>query len=216
MKEVNIDYNQFLALVDAKTLLLQYSDGGDRYHLFAVEGNVSWSTNILKTTREADDFEANRKATSNQPLEYRSTDGLPKIASAMFSDTKTFWVDGTSTQADITAGQTVYIKKHFDTNFTISGVDARWYSANWGDYLDFEVGFYLDEATESTFQPAVQFADHYMIYLDGERIFDVPTVKLIPSTVNVSGTNFNMYVRTTCVNTGLNASKVLVNLVGWK
>lgn len=216
MKEQTVDYLQFLNLVDTKALLLQYADAGDRYNLFAVEGNVSWNSTVLKGTSEETDFVSNRKTAANKPLEYRSTDGLPKIASALFSDLKSFWADGTATQADLAAGETKYVKTHFSTEFTLSGVDANWSTANWGDYVSFEVGFYIDPLTESTWQLIQKFADQYKIYGTGGRTFEVPAVKVIPSTVNISGTNYDVYIRATCANTGSSPSKVVINLIGWK
>src|SRR5579863_4941617 len=114
MKIASVDYTTFWSLVSSKGLLPQYVDVGNVYNVFAVEDNISWETTIDKDggTNQTD-FETNRQSTCNQQLEYRSTDGLPKIASAMFSDIKSFWVDGTATQADISAGTTSYIKKHF-------------------------------------------------------------------------------------------------------
>lgn len=217
MKSASVSYSQWKSLITSKGLLPQYVDLVSSYDLFAIEANVSWEVSLMKDGgNDVTDFETNIKPTANSPLEYRSTDGLLKVASAMFSDTKSFWVDGTATQADIAAGTTVYIKKHFADEFTISGVDARWFSANWGDYVSFQVGFYTNPADETTFQVVQQFADHYMVYQDGSRLFDVPTVKVIPSTVTIGGNTFDLYIRVTCVNAGTNPSKVIINLVGWK
>lgn len=217
MKNVSLSYSQFKSVVAAKSLLAQYVEGVDRYDLFAIEGQVSWETSFLKDGgSDVTDFEANFKSTYNLPMEYRSTDGLLKVASAKFADSKSFWVDGTATQADLSAGQTKYVKKHFATDFTLAGVDARWDSSCWGDYIDFEVGFYTDENDEATFNSVMKFADHYMIYGTASRLFDVPTVKTVPTTVTIGQNTYNMYIRAKCVNAGATASKVIINLVGWK
>lgn len=225
---ITLSYEDFKAIANSKSLLWQYTEFSDHYELVAADGVMQYSSTIYKSNTAVEgidseteatrisDFESNHKSTANQPLEYRSTDGLLKFASAKFSDVKSFWVDGTATQANLASGETKYIKKHFTETYTISGVDARWQGSNWGDYIDFEVGFYTDESDETTFNVANKFADHYMILGDGSRIFDVPTVREIPSTVTISGYTFNLYIRAKCVNVGSSPSKVIVNLIGWK
>lgn len=208
--------------ITKKKLCIQFEDLDTQYRIIGPDNSLIWEITLNKlmddgsANPDVTDFETNYKDGANMPLEYRSTDGLLKVASAMFSDAKSFWVDGTATQANISASSTVYIKKHFTDEFTISGVDARWFGANWGDYLDFEVGFYTNPADETTFQTIQQFADNYKIFQDGNRLFDVPTVKIIPPTATIGGNTFDIYVRVTCVNVGANASKVIINLVGWK
>ena len=216
MKEVNlISYTQFKHIVDSKVLLAQYFDNNDAYMLFAIEGGLSWQYRLDKDGGDDQiDFESNYKNQWNKPLEYRSTDGLLKTASAKFADVKSLWLDGEQGCTEISAGQTAYMRKHFSFEFTLSGVDCRWYSSNFGDYIDFEVGFYIDESVEESFQSVAKFSNKYMIYGDGSRLFDVPTVRIIPE--KIPGTNFNVYIRAKCVNVGPNSSKTVLNLVGWK
>jgi hypothetical protein len=211
MKTVDLNYSQLKTIVTSKGLLLQYKETANQYELFAVEANVSWETVILKNSDDATDFETNLKSTANAPLEYRSIDGLPKVASAKFADVKSFLAIGTNGVVSLTGGTTSYAKWHFDEVFTLSGVDISWWGSSLGDYIDFEVGFYIDESDESTFQSVNKFGDHYKIYKDGNRSFDVPAVKDIPSTVS----GFNIHIRAKCVNTGALPSTVIINLVGW-
>lgn len=213
MKNVSLSYSQFKSIVDAKGLLGQYVEGTDRYDLFAIEGQISWETSFLKDGgSDVTDFETNHKASYNMPMEYRSIDGLPKVASAKFADTKSFLTVGTDGVVSLTSGSTGYAKFHFTDTFTLSGVDASWYTANLGDYIDFEVGYYTDENTESTFVSLNKFGDQFKIYKDGNRIFDVPAVKEIPSTISGA----NIYIRAKCVNAGGTSSTVIINLIGWK
>lgn len=215
MKELDIDYTQFLSLVDSKSLLLQFSDGGDRYSLFAVEGNVSWNCTVLKNSKEATDFETNRKSNSNKPLEYRSSDGLVKVAPSKFSDSASFMTDGVASGMTAVGNATTYVKRHFTVPFKLAGVDVYWYGANWGDYVDFEVGFYTNVNQENTFIQMNQFGTQYKIYQNGNRTFDVQTVATIPVQYN----GYDVYVRIKYVNAGAaspaNDAKFIVNFLGW-
>jgi len=209
------DWTNFKNLVASKVLLPQYQDLGDRYDLYAPEsGSFMWHTVILKDGGSNEtDFETNYKSTYNQSLEYRSTDGLPKVANAMFTDAASYWVDGASGQMTILAGQTGYVKTHLDRNFKLSGVDVHWSGSNAGDYINFEVGVYNgDSSNEANFIQLAQFANQYKIMGEGTKMFEVSTVKVVPSTYN----GLNVYVRTTYVNAGASIATLLVNLLVYK
>jgi len=68
MKNVDLTYSAFLSTIAAKFLAIQFSETPDQYFLFAIEGNISWETVLLKGTSDATDFETNYKASSNKPL----------------------------------------------------------------------------------------------------------------------------------------------------
>lgn len=217
MKYVSLSYSQFKQLVTDKSMLAQYVEHPDRYDLFAVESSISWETSILKDSDDGTDFEANHKANYNMPLEYRSSDGLPKVASAKFVESLNLYVDGENGSTTVSAGATVYLKTHYTTPFTLAGVDLRWENVNIGDYIDFEVGFYTDEEDEGTFTPVNKFGNKYKLLGSGSRLFDVPTVKVIPPTVTIApGVTVNLYIRAKVVNTGEAVSKIALNIVGWK
>lgn len=208
-------WSEYKELAETKKLLLQYEESDEWYRIYAQESSAFlWKVSIPKGSDDAADFEDHFKSSANKPLEYRSVDGLLKVASAKFADAKNLWLDGSSACVSLSANSTGYMKKHFDFEFTMSGVDCRWYESNWGDYIDFEVGFYTDTDDENTFVSISQFSNKYMIYQDGSRLFDVPTVKVIP--IKIPGTNYDIYIRAKCVNVGDQPSKVILNLVGWK
>ncbi len=216
MQEMPIQsWSDFKDLISDKKLSMQFSESEERYTIYACEDRTYlWSVVLFKGSEDSADFENNFKDDANQPLERKSEDGLPKFASAKFADVKNLWLDGEEACMSLAANSTGYMKKHFDFEFTLSGVDCRWYGSNWGDYIDFEVGFYTNEADESTFVYLAKFSNKYAIYGDGSRLFDVPTVKVVPS--KVPGTDYNVYIRAKYVNVGSNASKAVLNLVGWK
>jgi hypothetical protein len=217
MKIVDLDYAQFKSIVSSKVLLGQYKELDDKYELFAVEANVSWETCILKNSSEGTDFEANLKATCNMPLEYRSSDGLPKVASAKFVEALNLYVDGENGSVSIGDGSTVYARTHYSVPFTLAGVDLQWTNANPGDYVDFEVGFYSDVNNEATFTSLNKFGNKYKILGSGNRLFDVPTVKVIPSSITIApGVIVDIYIRAKFVNVGSQDSQVALNIVGWK
>jgi hypothetical protein len=217
MKIVNVDYDQFKSLVSSKDLRLQFVDHGTSYEFFAIESNVCWQTSIDKDGGiDQVDFETNYKETANAPLEYRSIDGLPKMANARFVDNLSFYVDGSQGTLNAIANQTTYTKYNFSYNYTLAGLDVYWYDSNWGDYLDCEVGFYLDPENETTFQVISTFSNQYKVYLTGNRTFDVTTVKTIPPTITISGNTFDIIIRISYVNVGPNNAKAILNLIGWK
>lgn len=212
-------YQDFLTIITNKTLLPQYIEWGDRYDLFAIEDGISWEYLLKKDGGDdVTDFETNHKASWNQPLEYRSSDGLPKVASARFVDALSFYVDGEHGSMAVTAGQTSYMRYPIpsETSYALAGMHVQWADANWGDYIDCEAGFYTNEGDETTFQSLGKFGNKYKIFKDGFKSFDVVTVKRIPSTITIGGNTFNMYVRIKCVNVGATDSKVIFNIVGWK
>lgn len=215
MKQACVDYSTFWTLVVAKGLLPQYTEDVDGYILFAIEGNISWESNFRKDGSESQiDFEANRKASCNQPLEFRSTEGLLKIASSMFTDDLSYWVDGSNGILNVTAGETGCVRTNFPVPFKLNGVDMHWTNANIGDYVNFDVGVYNnnDISSETNFIQLSQFANKYRVNNEASKTFTVDTVKTIPSTYN----GLTIYIRTTYVNTGSNNSTLLVNILGYK
>lgn len=215
MKIASVDYSTFWLLVSSKNLLPQYYDGGNAYYLFAIEDNISWETVINKDNGSNQlDFEQNHQSNCNQPLEYRSVDGLPKIASSMFVDDLSYWVDGSNGNLTIPASKTVYTRTHFTTPFKLNGVDIHWFKANFGDYINFEIGVYNnnDVSSENNFIQIAQFANQYRIMGTDTKMFQVDTVKTIPSSYD----GLDVYVRTTYVNVGLNIVNLCVNLLGYR
>jgi hypothetical protein len=213
---------------DNKKVNLQYKEEPLKYTIFGWDGpqyneciiyktdQVSVGTDTEKNLFWLSEFEANYKSLANKPYEFRSTDGLLKYASAKFVEALDFYVDGEHGSATITANTIAYLKTHYIVPFTLSGVDVNWADANHGDYLDFEVGLYTDINDESTFQQLNQFGHKYHIRGTGSRLFDVPTVKVVPSTVTIGPYTFDIYIRTTYANVGTNDVKLNVNLIGWK
>jgi len=214
MKNAYVDYATFWSLVTSKTLLAQYVDATDTYLIFAIEDSISWEVNVLKGTDDAIDFETNHKSSCNQPLEYRSVDGLPKYASAMFVDNLSYWVDGSNGNLTISANSTGYLKTHFSVPFKLNGVDIHWENANFGDSINFEIGIYSgnDPSNESSFVALGQFANQYKIMGTDTKMFQVDTVKTIPASYN----NLDIYIRTTYFNIGNNSVNICVNLLGYK
>jgi hypothetical protein len=204
----------FKILVSTKALLMQYMEKVDTYEIFAPEAQTFlWNISLLKNSDDAVDFETNYKASCNQPLEYRSTDGLPKVANALFTDIASYWVDGENGVLSIPAGQTGYVKTHFPAPFKLNGVDVHWSGSNIGDSILFEVGLYTgDISDESTFVPLAQFSNKYRIMGEGTKMFEVPTVKTVSPTYN----GLDVYIRTTYVNAGSSNATLLVNLLGYK
>lgn len=206
----------FKSLISTKVLLIQYIESTNTYEIYGPEANsFMWHYSLLMDGgSDQTDFETNYKPTANAPLEYRSVDGLLKYASAMFVDNLSYWVDGTNGNLTVAAGQTGYVKTHFATNFSLNGVDVHWENANLGDYVNFEAGVYNnnDSSSEGNFIPLAQFASKYRVLGTGSKMFDVNTVKTIPSTYNA----WDVYVRTTYVNVGSNSANLCVNLLGYK
>lgn len=208
-------WDLFKNLISSKSLLLQYEEIDNYYSLFAPEAQMFlWHINITKETDEALDFEINFLSNSNKPLEYRSVDGLPKYASAMFVDNLSYWVDGSNGNLTVASGQTGYLKTHFSIPFKLNGVDIHWENSNFGDYINFEVGIYNnnDNSSEDNFISFSQFANQYRIMGTDTKMFQVDTVKTIPSIYN----GLDIYIRTTYVNIGNNTVNLCVNLLGYK
>ena len=208
-------WDNFKILVSTKALLMQYMERADTYEIFAPEAQTFlWNISLLKGSSDVIDFETNYKSDCNKPLEFRSVDGLPKYASAMFTDALSYWVDGTNGLLNVPSGQTGYLRTHFSDPFKLNGVDIHWEGANFGDYLNFEVGAYNnnDTSSESNFILFSQFANQYRVLGMDTKMFQVDTVKTVPSTYN----GLDIYIRTTYVNSGGSAVNLCVNLLGYK
>ena len=215
MKLAPVDYSTFWSLISSKNLLPQYVETVDSYYLFAIEDSISWEVTVPKDSgSNQTDFEINHKSSCNLPMEFRSTEGLLKIASSMFTDDLSYWVDGSNGILSVNAGQTGYIRTNFASAFKLNGVDMHWTNANIGDYINFEVGVYNnnDTSSESNFIQLSQFANQYRVNNEASKTFTVDTVKTIPPTYN----GLIIYIRTTYVNTGSNNSTLLVNILGYK
>lgn len=230
--DIELKWTELKILIDNKKLKLQYIEDSQRYKLFASDSSLCYYTYIVKSncdpaiilsedaeTEHANaesEFETSYKDSSNQPLDYRSSDGLIKIAPAKFVETLDFYVDGENGLVSLASGETKYSKTHYSFPYTLAGVDVRWANCNYGDYINFEVGVYTDLNDEATFITLNRFGNKYRLIDSGNRIFDVPTVKVIPPTITYGGYTLDVYMRATCYNAGTNASKVLINLIGWK
>jgi len=70
----------FKSLVTSKALLIQYSDLGDRYQIYAPEARTFlWHTVLLKDSgSDQTDFETNYKAKANAPLEVKAGVSRPE------------------------------------------------------------------------------------------------------------------------------------------
>lgn len=120
MKNVTLDYTQFKAILVSKALLGQYYTTNSTYELFAIEGNVSWETSILKSSDDGVDFETNHKANYNKPLEVKAGPGRPIRAATSpqpintiqhFKGYKlTLEANQTSNSIDISFPSLVYVK----------------------------------------------------------------------------------------------------------
>ena len=209
-------WSSYKLMTENKRLLVQFADMGSYYDLYAPEGSIFvWHYSLVKDdTDSLNDFENNYKNDWNKPLEYRSSDGLLKVASAKFVESLGLHLTGATDQVEMSAESTEYIKYHFDDPYTLSGVTAFWKDANFGDYMDFEVGVYTS-AEESSFISLNKFASKFKIMGTDHITIDVPTVTTIPPTVNIGYGDMDVYVRIKSVNVGSSASKVIVNLVGW-
>ena len=209
-------WSGFKSLVATKGLLIQYVQLANYYDIYAPESaTFLWHIQLILDTPDALDFENTLQSTANKPLEYRSIDGLPKVANAMFTDTLSFWVDGANGNLTIASGQTGYCKTHFSTDFKLNGVDIHWEGANFGDSIAFEIGIYdnnNDASSESNFISLAQFANQYRVLGSGSKTFEVATVKTVPSMYN----GLDIYVRTTYVNSGGSAVNLCVNLLGYR
>jgi hypothetical protein len=181
---------------------------------------VEDTTGFSSASADQIDFETNYKQTCNQPLEYRSVDGLPKFASAMFVDNLGYWVDGSNGIATIPPGQTGYLTTTFNTDFQLNGIDVHWSGANLGDYINFDVGVYTnnDTSTQNNYVMLAQFGNQYRILGDGTKTFSVDTVKTVPPTFTIPPTfdKLTVYIRTTYVNVGQNSVNLCVNILGYK
>lgn len=219
MQQMEItSWGTFKSLIATKGLLIQYTQAINTYEIYGPEASsFMWHYSMLMDNgSDQTDFETNFKANANQPLEYRSIDGLVKVADARFVDNLSFYVDGSQGSLVAPASQTTYVKYNFSYSYTLAGMDLYWYGANWGDYMECEVGIYLNPSDESTFQVLSVFSNQYKIYQIGFRIFDVTTVKTIPPSITMNGVTFPVVVRCSYVNVGPNDAKAILNLVGWK
>jgi hypothetical protein len=205
----------FKSFISDRNLSIQWMDLGDNYWLKGFDGPFELEYMMPKDGgSDQIDFETNFKNAGNQPLEFRSVDGLPMVASAMFTDSLTFWVDGSNGYLQIPAGQTAYSVTNFSVPYKLNGVDIQWANANAGDYVNFDVGVYSgdDPTNQSTFIQMAQFANQYRLYSNAEKSFILNTVSAIPPTYN----GLTVYIRTTYVNTGSNNAMLFINLLGYK
>jgi hypothetical protein len=124
------------------------------------------------------------------------------------------FIDGVNGLLNIPSGQTGYLKTSFSVPFKLNSVDIHWESANFGNYINFEIGVYSnnDISSESNFITLSQFVNQYHVLGDSTKTFIINTVKNIPPTYN----GLNVYVRTTYVNSGGTAVNLCVNLLGYK
>jgi hypothetical protein len=77
-------WSDFKTLVAAKKILMQYTDDGGKYHVFAIEHpGIAWAIRLLKDgSADVEDFEDNFKTNANKPLEVRSSSVRPPRVTA--------------------------------------------------------------------------------------------------------------------------------------
>jgi hypothetical protein len=138
MKTINLNYLSFLTMANAKGLQIQYAESTDRYDLFVLEPNLSWETCILKDSEEAQDFEINYKSLANQPITPKSSDGLPKILSAVAIDNVSMYISGKYIEI---SGEINYIDSDFQDTIYLQGLNVFVKNADWGDTITVQVGY---------------------------------------------------------------------------
>jgi hypothetical protein len=215
-------WTAFKSLIAAKGLLIQYTQGINTYEIFGSEANAfMWHYSLLMDNGpDQIDFEANFKDTANQPLEYRTVDGLPKMASSRFVESLSFFVDGYTLTSSLANNTDAFAKKHYTIPVSICGADIRWNNGELGDYVDLEVGIYMVPGDEASFYTIGRYSDHFNLLGSGNRIFDVPAVKTLPSQVPFpDGNTYDTYVRAHVVhanNVGINNLEIALNFLMWR
>lgn len=69
-------YSDFIDLVAAKQLLIQFEETSNHYFLYAPEAHTFiWSCTIEKSSNDATNFETNHKSNANKPLELKDSEG---------------------------------------------------------------------------------------------------------------------------------------------
>jgi len=161
MKEVNLGtYAAFKSLVAAKSLLPQYLDTGDTYHLFAVEATICWQYTLPKDGgADQTDFETTFQATCNAALELKAAAGRPLRVSASPQPLNTVerWQ---GYQIVVPAGQTsAYVDISFSSLVYIHGGYIVSSEVDYDDYVSVDV---LVAANNSVYIPGI-ISSAYMI-----------------------------------------------------
>jgi hypothetical protein len=122
MKDIDLSYSDFKSRLTSKALQVQYVQTGASYFLFAIEaGVISWQTNLVIGSADANDFETNLKATANAPLEIKAGAGRPTRVSASPQPINTIQ-HFKGYQLALQATQTTaYIDISFDTQVYVKG-----------------------------------------------------------------------------------------------
>lgn len=121
--EVNT-WTEFKTLVATKLLLMQYTELGSKYDVYASEGLFMWHCSIDKvtpTSSDQTDFETNFKSTANAALENKAAAGRPErvAASPQPNNTTEKW-KGFHVEMDITDSSAI-IDITFDTSVYLKG-----------------------------------------------------------------------------------------------
>jgi hypothetical protein len=83
VKEIDLSYSDFKSRLTSKALQVQYVQTPGSYFLFAIEaGVISWQTNLIIGSSDANDFETNLKPTANAPMEIKAGAGRPMRVSS--------------------------------------------------------------------------------------------------------------------------------------
>jgi hypothetical protein len=191
MKIASIDYDTFWSFISSKNLLPQYINSGDRYIIFATEDNVSWETIVQQDgTSNQTDFEANHKASCNQPLEIKASVGRPLRVSASPQPLNTVehWQ---GYQLVLPAGQlSAYIDISFANNVYLHGGYIVSADVDFDDYIQADV---LLAANSAEYIPGI-INSAYMIpnlpvSFESAESMEFPTAVKIRVTLNTATPN---------------------------
>lgn len=136
--ELWVEWSDIKSLATSKYLPIQYVLIGNYYHIWLSEDSTHYRCRILKevtpSTDQAD-FENNYKASANAPVAGRT---VVQIAN------KSVYV--TAKKESIT-GATDLVEMNWSEIVYLQGMVVMVKDADWGDYVDVEVGYYAPSWT---------------------------------------------------------------------
>jgi len=148
-----LNYIDFKTIVNAKSLLWQYTETSGCYDIFAFDSLIEYKTSILKhpedyPNKEGEDanlldFETNYKTNANQVLDPRSLDGVQRQAPGLYQVEDSFYIKGDKINVPVSSTGKIEFQSAYDVKLV--GIIAFWKDSDIGDYIECSVGYYVGE-----------------------------------------------------------------------
>ena len=204
--KVNIDYQDFINIVDSKGLSVQYYETSDRYYIFTADGEIGYETSIVKnaSSQEISDLDATQEEANQSDFETNYKDSANKqVGPDVITEDGTNYLRTKTTVGSTVTGEIygwdIYpsgwvelggsITSGDIVTITIDGYDSSYTvqtSDEWSDIVDGLVTNINDNTNVNTKVKA--FSQHKLVFIRAQERGDKYDGLILSASVSTDAT----------------------------